>query len=520
MNDRKSSKKTTVLKRNRIISVLFILMCFPAFSQEQKNPKHEVSVTRMIIPVFAYDSNSNPVYDLKKEDISVYIDGKKAEVGYFNRIVFEYEWEKTGKPAGKNERAMMPERTVFIVIDTMFSSFYGIRKSKDLARKLTEGSTLPGQFVIFENSIYGGLILRGGPEKDKQKLKKFIKKISPLPERVNPVGGNDASEVDDYSPVSGTEVERKIDKERVKYFCDFLSRLKYTLQGFAKPKMVILLSEGIPEILNYEANPYVQDAINFDPTVIRNISRMVKEINAGGTSLYTIYTGRVSISKNKPYTSSEPQKGEAASEDNFSLDDSDIAINKDSGIESLKTMAMASGGRFFDDTGENVVNEIHNTTSAYYELAVSPSSSSSPNQEMHIDLKCNREGIRVETPRMIKSNPGYIDMDKMQKKVLALNIAMGRNWAQDISKVERVGFNRIGTEKIQIEVYIPAQMNGRKVDIFIIRWDEGFGNAKIYMDSRVAANIENIDIKEITDKKEVYFVIIEPVSNTCIFNKI
>jgi VWFA-related protein len=541
MNGKKYSIQRTLhssKSKNRypgIGIILFFLFSLGiiSFSRQQEPIKHEVSVTGIIIPLFAFDSKGNPVYDLQKEDLKLYINGKKVEINSLNPIKFQYEQEtikkikeEKVKEADVTEKAaVVRERVIFLVIDTMYNSFYGLKNAKKIAKNLIAGDSFGGEFVVMQNSLFGGLKLMGGPDTDRKRLKKYIRKISALPDRNPAVAQLDVTVRSSPNPNADLNLlskreERKHAKEKIKFFVDFLSQLKYSLQAIEKAKIVILVSEGLPEVLFFENNPYLRKNVSYDPTPILNIKRLVKEITEGGSLLYAVYPGRNKLYKEK-FNFAPLGKGEVDMGDfEETLDSIDLPISRRSGIESLKAISVGSGGRVFDGSSERIVKEIQKTTSAYYELAFSPGADSDEN--MRIKIKCRRKGVKINYLARAAKSKTYIGMDKIQKKVFALNLVMGRKWASMMAKMEKVDFKwqNQGSEKKAIEVNIPGMIKGRAVDIFLIRFEEGFKNPGISLKNKKVSDTEIIEIKEKQANQSLYFLMIEPQSVICLYNMI
>jgi hypothetical protein len=509
------------------LGILALALTF-AFSQEHEPIKHEVSVNRMVIPVFAFDSSGKPVFDLQKEELGLYINGYPVEINSLNRIQFESDSETTKKVkegAGKTgeEEPLTRKRVVFLVLDTMFNSFYGLKNARKIANKLVENDTAASEFVIMQNSLFGGLKLIGGPETDKKKIKKYIKKVMSIPED-NPIESDyDITVRSPLVPWQQKKMirreERKFEKEKIKIFVDFISRLKYSLEAIDQPRIVFLISEGFPQILFYEANLDVQGHISYDPTPFFMLKQLVKEINDGGSLFYTIYPGRVNLQIRPPHDpgAAKGEQGELP-DLGYTLDDVYIPIVRDSGIESLKTLGVGSGGQFFDGTNERIIKEIHKTTTAYYELAFNPRPEFGP--DMHIKIKCKRKGVRIDSlVRTVKSK-AYADMLDIQKKVFALNVVMERNWANREEKIKKGDFKWRDNEQTALEVKIPENMKNHPVDIFIIQFDGDFKNPDIKMTRQMVTDTAAIDFKKKENKQTAYFLIVEPVSTLCIYNEI
>jgi VWFA-related protein len=528
-----SSKSKNKYLRIGILLFFLISLNIISFSQEQEHDriKHEVSVTGIIIPLFAFDSKGNPVYDLQKDDLRLYINGKEVEINTLNPIKFHYEQETIKKV--KEERVKeveatkktpaIQERVIFLVLDTMYNSFYGLKNARKIVKNLISSDSFGGEFVVMQNSLFGGLKLMGGPDTNKKRLKKYLKEISVLPDRNPAVEQHDVTVRSapnpntDFNLLSKRE-DRKHAKEKVKFFVDFLSQLKYSLQAIEKPKIVILVSEGLPEVLFFENNPYLRHNVSYDPTPILNIRKLVKEITEGGSLIYAVYPGRDKLYKEK-FNFAQLGKGEFdRGEFEETLDSIDLPIARTSGIESLKAISVGSGGRVFQGDSGRIVKEIQKTTSAYYELAFSPGADTADN--MHIKIKCQRKGVKINYLAQAAKSKSYFEMDKIQKKVFALNLVLGRKWASMMAKMEKVNFEwqDKSSKKKAIVVNIPGVIKGRAVDIFLICFEQDFKNVDISMKNKNVSDREIIEIKERQPNQSIYFLIIEPQSVVSLYN--
>lgn len=511
-----------------ILLMVFLLGVAGLFlSGQQENNEgitHEVSVSRVIVPVFAYDSSGNPVFDLSPQDIKVYINEKPVEIQAFNLLRYDAQQEVlTRKQIEEEEHTVAPvvPRLIFIVVDTMFNSYYGIKNSKKIANKLLESNSFGDQFVVMENSSFGGLKLIGGPERDRKKVRKFVDKISALPE----VEDDDPWDVSSKSSTLSSqttdrfinEEKRKMEKEKIKFFYDFLIQLKNTLLAIKEPKTILFLSEGFSEILLFEANPYVKGNINYDTTIMFNLKKVIRQISESGNILYMVYSGRdkITIQVMQDFSGG---KGEANSDgfDSFTLDSVDIPINRQAGMESLKALSVGTGGHVFSGAREDIVKEIEKNTSAYYELAFVPPSIKG---ELKLSIDCKRSGVHLDFPKKTAKNKSYLEMDNNQKKVLALSVAMERDWVESILQPQKSPVY-VGSDKKQVRMDLPNAMVDKNIDIFIVRGNEDFSDISVFQSTRKGTQSELIDLKNALDYKKIYIVIVEPESNTCIYNQI
>jgi VWFA-related protein len=521
----KKNNPLSTVRQLLLISFISAILTAPIiFAQEHDKIQHEVSVSRVLVPLFAYDKNGNPVYDLKKEDILLTINGKRVEVLTLDRIQFEHDIETTKTIKTKVKRYIAPQpRVVFLVVDTMFNSFYGLKRAKRIVSRLIDKAAPGNQFVIMENSMFGGLKLLLGPESDKTKLKNALKKISRLPDKRSNSDTLDISVRNPYSNRSGnsnltSKIERRHDKEKVKFFCGFMSKLKYSLETITNPKMVLLVSEGFSEVLFYEANPYIKGLVNYDSMLTDHIKKLVKEINDGGSVLYTIYSGRVKIVKNMGGKSSGSGKGsmDTGSYD-FTVEDADLPISSDSGVESLRTIATASGGRLFDDIDERIITQIEKETAAYYIVSCT---SPTNNNSMRFRVRSKRKDVRLNSLIKTKTNNQYSRLNKLQKKIFAMNVAMGNSWAVTAGNTTKAFYRWKNENKTKIQVTVPPEMNGRDVDLFLIQFKPEYQDPQIKMKKLKPSDNITFDFTYPKDNMSGYFVLIEPETTRVIFNRL
>ena len=187
-----------ILKRRKyfiekFLSLLLIFfLAFPFFGQETLEPResrdsldYKISVNVMVVPIFAVDSSGNPVYDLKEEELKLFVNDQPTEISAFKRFEFSQEQRIKEKVSEETYDTFQSsgDRFVFVILDTMFNSLTGFRRSKDIATKLIKEGEPGDYFVILENNPIGGLKYIGGPEKDGNLLIKKIDEINAPPDK-------------------------------------------------------------------------------------------------------------------------------------------------------------------------------------------------------------------------------------------------------------------------------------------------------------------------------------------------
>jgi VWFA-related protein len=531
----------------RKVFLIFLLLLFSGMAAlSQEDPlKYNITVDVKMLPLFAMDGDGNPVFDLAKEDLELYINGKPYEISYFKRFDFESSTVKTSKVEPEENM-----RVIFIILDTMFTSRTGFRRSKEIIVDLV-GRARPGdRFVLFENSDLSGLRYVAGGEESRELLIKKVKKIRrPISRWATQLyRDRELSHNIDFSLLTEARLETKhwrsaqqlrLASERmryrhhVKHFSNIMSRFKYILKTIDKPKLVFLISEGMaasafklemrkaPEEVRVGASNVQQSASEvearsetteyqsvllkdektaadlndrYSSALFRYLGQVAKSVNFGGSVIYTI----------------NPRALNDINDDNLS------------GEMSLRYMAVESGGRYFSGSdADEIVKRIERSTSGYYQLAFYSDPKAGENLE--IDVRCKREGVRVRTVNHAQGSKNYLELDEVQRKMFALNVVSGGSWSRTVGKVMRVRYSKKKGENpgkrntYTLTVPLPKEMKNKKLDMFLINLDTRTNRVDMDIVSKDAKDWLNLKVVPRKHRKQ-YFVIIEPSEAYCIYN--
>ena len=505
------------LKKGILLLICAVILTGNISAQEEKSLHYDVKVSMQVIPVFALDKQGNPCFDLKQEELKLLVNGKETPIALFNRYVFtDSEVEKTRQ---KVRTQLPPQRYVFIIIDSIFNSVAGLRRSKEIAAGLVDKMPGSDSIILMENNNGGGLKLVGGPTKNKTVLKRWIEDIRQIPENRMKMSKRDQqalrldasqgyhSRQNSFSYALHAHKDREAEEMRtktdMKYFSHVLSRFKYTLAGITRPKIVFLISEGISRgamkeewYMEHSDGTVTSTLINNQEFYFEYLKKIARAINEGGSVMVAVNPRQVTPG-----------------------DDEET-----SGKESLKYLAGESGGRYFAglDT-QKMVERIKQTTAAYYELFFTVDAAAG--RELSIVLKSKRKGVRVNTVRHNEKELPYSDMPRMQQQLFVLDILNGGMWSRMASQVGKPVYREVDSKKQNgktvktIEILLPKQMRNRKLDIYTLQMDAATRYADITTESRVVGDNARIELEILWDRIP-YFAIVEPQATFCIYNKV
>lgn len=505
----------------------------PKLPATQEPLKYKISVNVLVIPVFAVDKQGEPVFDLKKEDLEIYINKQSYPVNLLNRHEFTGGTLETRKRPVKYER-----RYVFIIIDTLFTSLTGFRRSKQISLDLINQAFPNDRFLIFENNPVKGLVLIAGPVRPDEKLKKQIKSLkrpisrwpSQLFESRNMSNNIDFSIVTDFRLETEKlrqlwenklAMERDAYRNRFRFFSRSISYFKYILNTINEPKIVFLISEGTATgIFRNSANSLVPDELTNNPNVrfsesgfesviinaektilqqneiyspylFRYLTDIVRAVNYGGSVFYTVNPGRLND------TNDENKMGEM----------------------SLRYLADESGGKCFTGSDpQEILKNIKKSTAAYYELVLPLSEAM--DEQMEMNIICRRKDIRLHTLNHIQKKRPYRQLETLEKKIFALDILKGGSWSRMLTKVMKVGFRKQADEPkgeaYVIEVPIPNQMQNQELDFFLIRINPKNHKTDIDLIRKKVDNQATVTIRNRKNHNQ-FLVLIEPENDYCIY---
>lgn len=503
-----------------------------ASGARQDTVTHEVSVDMMLIPIFITGPDGNPVFDLKAEDFEVYANGIPAQIAQFIEFNFHQQEEVVEEVTVENKKIQVkqPSRAVFIIIDSVFNGHFAYRRSKSIATDIINTSSPEDIIIVMENRAGAGPRHIAGPDESRKSIISKINRLRlptgkwdknlHLSREWNPEADSDAydavhnsAELENLSN-KAKYMEKLAYKDQVHQFSAFLSRFKYALKTIKRPKVVFLLSEGISKAAfknlseDPEAEAYGKFSSAFRRTEKRvneknedremrmfmDLQKIVQAINEGGSVLYTINPGRIK------------------------------ADEEASGEMSMRYLAHESGGQYIagSDT-KKIIKKLKNTTSAYYELAFA--ATPDMGKTINLEIKCKREGIKVNTFKHTERKTPYYRMDPVEKKLFALNMVTGGSWSRMMGKVVRIKYRRLRNDNTgpetatMIEVPLPSKMKGRELDLFCIRIDPKTQNVDIELLTQTVKDRANLIIKKQNNTNE-FFVIIEPVFTYCVYNQV
>ena len=471
----------------KVLAFWFFFLILSLSLLPQKKIVHEVKVKAQIIPVYAINTKGMPVFDLRKEDIEVYLDNKKISFNFYP-VVFEQDLI-VNRQELSHPKVPIKKRLIFVIVDSMFNSIRGAIRSKTIVEKLIQKGLRGDQFVILENKAGGGLKVIAGFDYKKKELLEKIQNYKFIPDKYPEklFFGKDQETLDPKDP-QAPDLFLKFEEKRYRFqsevFANSLSSLKYMLKNNDDSKLVFLLSEGI-----------ARGALNLFVSMSKYIKQISEAVNEGGAVLHTI-NPRI-------------------------MDFKDIGSTTVSGDFSLQIIAHESGGKYFEGGNtERIIEDIKKVSSAYYELSFEISPDQRKQQKLRI--KCLKKGTTLINPQITSRDTPYSNMKKIEKKILAHSILtsgartmFGKKVIPAVYRLVEINKN-LDQAEVSLEIEIPREMQNRIIDVFIFK--EGLKSQSLAINLISERTKNKFRHKIIADvKNRVHLVIIDPKTTNSIF---
>ena len=500
-----------------LLLIFSLVPVLPGQAQKQeKDLSYEVSVSAQLVPIYAVDKKGNPVFDLKKEEIKLYADGKPMEVIYFNGYRVE-EQQRVKVSAQVPQRKPVPprhqisERIIIIILDSLISNQNVYDISQTIARGIIKNAPPGDAFILMESNQVRGLQYIAGPLKDKAALMKALEAIKRLylsrrmhldPGTLHEVEVTKGSGGKFGNPANAMalhvlQMDRDIvENNKSKYRRDIqnltqsIQELQYALKTITLPKTVFLITTNPQKQHLGGLTMTTWNKESVPVTYYRFLEKAARAINMGGSMFYLI----------NPMAFRSKQKR-----------------------TELKFMSDAGHGKLIHGTSlKEIVEKVKKSTSAYYEMAFYPHKKTG--EKSSIKLKCTRKGVELITIGYSEQGKPYQRMNTEEKKLFALNIVNRGSWSRMVAKVGRIKYNKLpkpnpGTSTETIEVDIPPVMQNRPLELVTVYIDPETQEAAVERKIKTMGEKETLQITPMPGR-DSYFIIIEPQTPLCIYNQV
>jgi len=491
-----------MIKEYFLMVILFLLIVTMSFPQEQKKIIEEVSVSWWQVPVFAIDKDGNPVTDLKKEDVEVYLDGGKMpgfSLNKRNYTVTEKKYEPVEAPTAE-QVPFIKKKVVLLLFDLTLSGELSSHRAKKVAEKIVKESDDETRFFVLTIEAYSGLVFLGeGSGKNKDELINLINtKVNEKKNRRKPnftemigeelmiakgavPGRWSKYEAEDY-PLFIESVSKPYKRTSMGFLYAF-ETLYFLLNSIEDNKFIYLFSEGLSKSILTSNRSLAGERGMYD----FYIKRIGKYMNRCGAVFFVINTMGVDQYMSTETTGYMRGGGQMPS--------SQSAI---SGEEMLHMLTKNSSGTYMEGTGQDIVEKLHKIGRAYYEVSF-PDPPQLEGLKRKVNIVSKRKGVKIISLKHLEKRKHYTQLNSVEKDMLALNLVTQPPSTIIKSKIEPFNAQIEKTKKnkkhITYNVTLPSSISSKEIDLYKI-W--------LRIDDQDTAQVEKIEKEKIhTGKKNL-----------------
>jgi hypothetical protein len=254
-------------------------------------------------------------------------------------------------------------------------------------------------------------------------------------------------------------------RHKCQLFYDSFKYLYYSIRTLAQSKVVFLFSQGISTTFQ-QLEDHEEDKYRFQLQEIANF------LNLSGAALFVINPA--------------------------------MADNEDggSGRESLRYLAVASGGKYLAGTKATIVKKVNNMNRAYYELAFAEDETLKDNAPS-VAVKAKRRGVRIYSVNHIARRKTLADMNTMEREMVVVSLLNRNPFVTMEMKVFRLTVSKVAESDTQgtCTIFVPAQLLNQPVELYKVNCDPQ-GNIKKMESMPITPRATAIKIEIPQDEKQ------------------
>jgi VWFA-related protein len=458
-------------------ALIIFSLILPASFQERpeltKLLQNEVSVVLKLVHVYVTDKKGNPVTDLAMSDFVIRDNGRPVRVTDFERHVLQpatdakpeiedQPKEQTDLIATSVPTVHQTGRKFFFFVDFAFNNARGILKAKTAALHFLESQVRPDdELGLLSYSMFKGVTVHEYLTRDHAKIREAIEAIGSkdiagraseieqqywLQVELPLTGGRQSGTAGGLTPqeqaaVSNLEAQRAEGKRIAQNFILRMTSLAMSLRYVPGQKHFLFFSTGVPSSMvygNQAGNPTTSSVNSFanrakfdpgDRVLQREVGEMQKEFSASGCVFYAFDTREsAKISDLFAYDRQTMETGarDFASKEGVFQDAQSVFRNdKTTGLDSLKTLSVSTGGKYYSNINmyQKNLDQVQNLTGTYYVLGY-PINERWDGKYHEVKVEVTRSGCEVRAQAGYFNPRPFSEYTDLEKQLHLFDLAL------------------------------------------------------------------------------------------------
>jgi len=515
-----------------LIGLLIAALNMPSASpQERQAPtqplQYDISVVLKLIHVYVTDKKGNPVKDLAVNDFLITDNGLPVKVTDFERRVLAPAADANAgaedQPGVKTELVATPVpavpqtgRKFFFFFDFAFNNARGIVKARTAALHFLDSEVRPDdELGVLSYSMLKGVTVHEYLTGDHAKIREIIDAIGSkniagraheieqqywLQVELPLTNQRPSDKPGELTPqekavASNLEAQRAEGKRIAENFILRLTTLAKSLRYIPDQKHFLFFSTGVPGSMvygNQAGNPSstslnaFSDRAKFDQgdqVLQREVGEMQKEFVASGCVFYTFDTREsAKIADLFAYDRQTFDTGNrdfASKEGIFQDSQSVFRGDKTTGLDSLKSLSVSTGGKYYSNINmyEKNLDQIQVLTGTYYVLGY-PINERWDGKFHEVKVAVKRKGCEVRAQAGYFNPKPFSEYTDLEKQLHLFDLALNERALSrmpDKVPMKVLPSAAEGITRLAVLAKLPGEitkkLSGKRVEFVIIFFD-------------------------------------------------
>ncbi len=335
----------------------------------------------VMVDVVATRADGNLNHDLKREDFLVFEDGKPQEIKQFQIVDLETVAADVVDPPGVFSNRAEPGAVFAMVLDDMTVDTRHTPLMRAAAQRFVDEQVRAGDYIgVMRTGMNSPLLLTT----DRELVRPLIAQVAGRRDTINassltglegdalPTTDGGAPQMADFSALGLLDASPAARIQAEQSLVMLQKVVEYLAPIPARRKAVLLFSQGVA--FDLEAFAADSNSRSFD-----TMRRLLAAAREGNVAVYTVDPRGLQGSQN-PVLSAAP-----------------VPVTADRGLDTLRDLATATGGRAVVSTNEinQAFNRISRENRFYYLVGYEPSEGGSPTRARQIEVKTRAPGTTL-----------------------------------------------------------------------------------------------------------------------------
>ncbi|MGE3274603.1 MAG: VWA domain-containing protein [Vicinamibacterales bacterium] len=371
--------------RRAAVGVLVTLAAGPGVSAQQFRASTEL----VLVDVIATRVDGRLARDLTADDFEVYEDGRPQVIRQFEVVNLERASERNPDPPGVFSNAAEPGAVFALVLDDLLLDGRHTRDLRNWARRFVDEHTRPQDYVaVVRSQVDSGLVLTTDHEMALSVIDQAsgaanfdVSRLTGSTDQAVPTPGGDVPQLPDFSELGLLDQDPALRIQAEQSLAMLQRMVEYLAPVPGRRKVVVFFSPGVAfdlEALASESTGRTLDAMR----------RLLAAAREGNVAIYTI----------------DPRGLKGSTEP--ALGPSPVPAARDAGLDTLRDLATATGGRATVSTNDltSAFEQITEENRFYYLIGYEPTATGGA-KARRIEVRSRVAGIELLHRRAYAPTP-------------------------------------------------------------------------------------------------------------------